>query len=159
MSTFKSFACLLIAIAPALFAQGVVTTIAGTDWLFPGDGRPAVNAPLSGVFGGPDIAVDSAGNVYVCDVGNGVVLRIGPDGMVNVVAGNGLTSYALAGDGGELRDEVAHRLDFLGRFFLVAGLDRVFDFGAGGVHGFVFVHRHRAPAFRIWDCGFRIFRI
>src|ERR1019366_4069205 len=80
-----------------LHGQGVVTTVAGTDWLFPGDGQPAVNAPLS-ASNGPDLAVDAQGNLYVCDLGNAMVMRIGPDGIINVVAGNGLIS--VSGDGG-----------------------------------------------------------
>src|SRR6266550_3349897 len=79
------------------FPQGVITTIAGTDWLFPADGLPAVNAPLS-ASNGPDIAVDHQGNLYICDLGNGVVMRVGPDGILTVVAGNGLIWYS--GDGG-----------------------------------------------------------
>jgi hypothetical protein len=82
--------------APA-FGQGVVTTIAGTDWLFPGDGRPAINAPLSGTVG-IDVALDRDGNLYFVDFGNGMAMRVGPDGIINVIAGNGVNFNA--GDGG-----------------------------------------------------------
>src|SRR5438874_11382802 len=77
--------------------QGVVTTLAGTDWLFPGDGQPAVKAPLSS-SSGPDIALDGKSNLYLCDTGNAMVMRVGPDGIINVVAGNGIVSST--GDGG-----------------------------------------------------------
>ena len=88
--------CLAFGLSSAS-AQGVVTTVAGTDWLFPGDGLPAVNAPLS-ASNGPDLALDTKGNLYLCDLGNAMVMRIGPDGLINVVAGNGLVSDS--GDGG-----------------------------------------------------------
>jgi len=41
-------------------AQGVITTFAGTDWVFAGDGKPALDAALGMVSG---ITVDQAGNV------------------------------------------------------------------------------------------------
>src|SRR5579862_3091435 len=86
----------MFAALPAL-AQGVVTTIAGTDWLFPGDGRPAANAPLGGSVGF-DLTVDQSGNLYIADDGNVMLMRIGPDGIVNVIAGNGIEFPT--GDGG-----------------------------------------------------------
>src|SRR5450755_4521669 len=78
-------------------AQSVITTIAGTDWLFPGDGLPAVNAPLSGSFG-LDIAVDQNGNLYIADPGNNQVMRVGTNGILNVIAGTGIAGAS--GDGG-----------------------------------------------------------
>jgi len=77
------------------YGQGVITTIAGTDWIFPAGPMPAVSAPLAGPDG---IAVDTKGNVYAADYSNNVVVRITPDGLLTVVAGNGLAGYS--GDGG-----------------------------------------------------------
>jgi uncharacterized protein (TIGR03437 family) len=86
-----------IALSAPSFGQRVVTTIAGTDWLFPGDGRPALNAPLSGALG-LDVALDVAGNLYFADTGNAMAMRLGADGIINVIAGNGVNFKA--GDGG-----------------------------------------------------------
>ena len=95
------YVCSLIAfilfLTPA-FGQRVITTVAGTDWLFPGDGRPAINAPLGGADHGLDIAVDRNGNYFICDGDNLMVMRVGPDGIVNVIAGNGINFSS--GDGG-----------------------------------------------------------
>ncbi|HEV2689470.1 MAG TPA: hypothetical protein VGV35_12990, partial [Bryobacteraceae bacterium] len=88
---------LLTLLAVPGFSQRVITTIAGADWLFPGDGRPAINAPLSG-SAGLDVAVDRNGNYYLCDFGNAMVMRVGADGLINVIAGNGISFKA--GDGG-----------------------------------------------------------
>src|SRR6202041_3430133 len=85
------------AFATAAFSQGVITTVAGTDWLFPGNGGPAVNAPLSETFG-LDLALDRSGNYYIADDGNLNVMRVGKDGIINVIAGNGF-SFA-SGNGG-----------------------------------------------------------
>ena len=93
------FVLLLLALwhpGPA-FGQGVLTTVAGTDWLFPGDGQPAVNAPLS-ASNGPDLAIDSQGVLYLLDLGNAMVMRVEPGGQITVIAGNGLVSDS--GDGG-----------------------------------------------------------
>src|ERR1035437_2998359 len=66
---------------------GTVTTIAGTGVAgFSGDGKSAVNAQLNFPYG---LALDSAGNVYVADLGNQRVRRISPDGVITTVAGTG----------------------------------------------------------------------
>src|ERR1700689_199294 len=87
----------LFGFATAAFSQGVITPVAGTGWLFPGNGGPAVNAPLSETFG-LDLALDHSGNYYIADDGNLNVMRVGKDGIINVVAGNGF-SFA-SGNGG-----------------------------------------------------------
>ncbi len=89
--------CLFALCLPSAIAQPVISTVAGADWLFPGDGKPAVDAPLSGLFG-LGLAIDPQGNLHIADPGNNMVLRVGPDGIVNVVAGNGV-NFA-SGDGG-----------------------------------------------------------
>src|SRR5271165_200484 len=88
--------CFFIIFCQAL-GQNVITTIAGTDWLFPGNGLPAVNAPLGGPLG-LDIAIDQAGNLYIADAVNEEVMRVGLDGILTVIAGNGIGGYS--GDGG-----------------------------------------------------------
>jgi hypothetical protein len=77
--------------------QRVITTVAGADWLFPGDGQPAKNAPIGGV-GGLDVAFDSNGNYYVCDTDNYMVFRVTPDGIIHAFAGNGINF--VSGDAG-----------------------------------------------------------
>ena len=88
----------LLSLIPA-WGQRVITTVAGTDWLFPGDGRPARNAPLGG-SGGLDVAVDSAGNYYICDSDNLSVFKVTPDGIIHNFAGNGFGNTFASGNGG-----------------------------------------------------------
>src|SRR5271157_2250007 len=83
--------CLWCAGAPAQ----IITTVAGTDFVFPTTPLPALNAPLGGVQG---VAVDAQGNVYAADSSNNIVVRISPNGMLTVVAGNGIAGFS--GDGG-----------------------------------------------------------
>jgi uncharacterized protein (TIGR03437 family) len=45
-----------------------------------------------------DVATDRNGNFYICDTDNFMIMRVGPDGILNVVAGNGL--FSRSGDGG-----------------------------------------------------------
>src|SRR5579885_2614410 len=78
-----------------LRAQGVITTVAGTEWVFAGDGKPALSAPLGHIA---SITLDRNGALIIADPGNAVVLRVNPDNTVTVIAGNGLQGYS--GDGG-----------------------------------------------------------
>jgi uncharacterized protein (TIGR03437 family) len=87
-----------VCLPPLLQAQRVITTIAGADWLFPGDGRPAINAPLSGALFGLDLAFDQKGNYYIADGDNLMIMRVGADGILSVVAGTGINFFS--GDGG-----------------------------------------------------------
>jgi uncharacterized protein (TIGR03437 family) len=75
---------------------GVITTLAGTgEPGFSGDGGLGVNAQLNLPYG---LAVDLAGNVYIADLGNQRVRRVGPDGRIFTVAGTG--AKGSLGDGG-----------------------------------------------------------
>ncbi len=75
----------------------VITSIAGTDWLFPGDGSKAINAPIGGSFG-LDVAAGADGSFYIADLDNTMIMRVGTDGIIHVIAGNGFVGHW--GDGG-----------------------------------------------------------
>jgi uncharacterized protein (TIGR03437 family) len=89
--------CLCFCAAPLLAQENVITTIAGTDWLFPGNGQPALNAPLT-AGDGLGLAVDSGGNYYIADMGNLMAMEVGRNAILNVIAGNGVNF--VSGDGG-----------------------------------------------------------
>lgn len=91
----KPFYALLCLFPAVLAAQNVITTIAGIDPSFTGQGHPAVNVPIGYVNG---VAADRAGNVYFTDPLEHLVLSVSPGGVLNVVAGNGIAAYS--GDGG-----------------------------------------------------------
>jgi len=75
---------------------GIITTIAGTGHPgFSGDNGPAGSAQLNQPYG---VALDTSGNLYIADFGNQRVRRIGADGTITTVAGNGQTGSN--GDGG-----------------------------------------------------------
>jgi streptogramin lyase len=73
-----------------------ISTLAGTGIAGrAGDGGPATDAKLANPFGvarGPD------GALYVCEVDSHVIRRIGKDGTISTVAGNGTRGFS--GDGG-----------------------------------------------------------
>ncbi len=75
---------------------GTISTIAGLDTAgFSGDGAAATSAELSTPVG---IAVDSSGNLYIADTGNNRIRKIGTDGNINTIAGDGTAGSA--GDNG-----------------------------------------------------------
>lgn len=83
----------------ALGQSPLITTIAGTAQpLFSGNGKPAATVPLTSVFG---IATDKAGNVYSV-AQSSLVIKITVDGVLHVLAGNGITGES--GDGGPAVD-------------------------------------------------------
>jgi uncharacterized protein (TIGR03437 family) len=77
------------------FPQDVITTTAGTDFVFTGNGRPALDVPLALVFG---VAADPSGNVFLCSSIQALVMKVTPHGTLTVVAGNGIQGFS--GDDG-----------------------------------------------------------
>lgn len=83
-------------------ASGIITTVGGIA----GNFQPVLtNGTATGVpISYPtDVACDNSGNIYVSDVGTGVIREITPsNGNEMMVAGNGLAGFG--GDGGQALD-------------------------------------------------------
>ncbi len=99
-------------------AQPIITTFAGSDYRFDGDGKRAIQAPLGRIAA---VAVDSQGRVYVADPDNHMVMRFTPNGTLNVIAGNGISGSS--GDGGPatsaaLSSPAGLALDSAGNIFI-----------------------------------------
>lgn len=77
--------------------DGTVTTIAGTGTRgFSGDGGVASVAQLDSPYG---IAFDGRASLYIADLGNARVRRVGPDGTITTVAGGGSLPAGGANEG------------------------------------------------------------
>jgi uncharacterized protein (TIGR03437 family) len=80
-----------------LARSGVITTVAGTGVAgFSGDSGPARAAQLNSPYG---LACDSRGNLYIADLGNARVRRVGPEGVIATIAGGGSIPPGLWNDG------------------------------------------------------------
>jgi sugar lactone lactonase YvrE len=84
--------------------DGTISTIAGSgvtdinpiQYPQAGDGGPA----LSALFSRPNSPIfDTAGNLYICDVGDNRVRKIAPDGTITTIAGNGQRDFNYSGGG------------------------------------------------------------
>ena len=76
--------------------DGVVTTVAGTGVPgYSGDGGPALNAQLNSPWG---ILIDKDDNLLIADSNNDAIRKVGSDGIIHTIAGNGQEGYE--GDGG-----------------------------------------------------------
>jgi len=89
---------LFLLFAPGSWAQGIITTVAGTDYIFPDDGLPAVQAHLAGANG---MVFDRQGNLYFAEFDLCMIMKLDTKGVISVVAGSGL--FRFAGDGGSAR--------------------------------------------------------
>jgi len=81
-----SLVVLLLALGLPPASAQVITTIAGTQFVFPRFVR-AVDAPLDNVT---CVATDTRGNVYLCDASSDVIAKVSRDGMLTVIAGTGI---------------------------------------------------------------------
>ena len=65
---------------------------------YSGDGGPAVKAQLNMPYG---IFLDKDDNLLIADSNNDVIRKVGSDGIIHTIAGNGQEGYD--GDGGPAR--------------------------------------------------------
>ncbi len=77
--------------------DGIITTVAGNGVAgFSGDGAQATAAQLSAPA---SVAVGSDGSLYIADTNNACIRRVGSDGIITTVAGNGVAGFS--GDGAQ----------------------------------------------------------
>ncbi|MGA2177941.1 MAG: immunoglobulin domain-containing protein, partial [Verrucomicrobiota bacterium] len=115
--------------------NGIISTVAGNRTQgYSGDGGPATNAELSYPVG---VAMDASGNLFIADSGNWVIRKVGTNGIITTVAGNGTWGYS--GDGGpatnaELRYPFGVAVDASGNLFIAAyGNNRIRMVGTDGI--------------------------
>lgn len=107
-------------------ATGIITPYAGNGIAaYSGDGGPAT---VASIYGPAACVLDSAGNLYIADVGNNVVRKItASTGIITTVAGNGVgagtATGGFSGDGGlatqaELEIPNGVAVDSVGNLFI-----------------------------------------
>ncbi|HEX3877382.1 MAG TPA: IPT/TIG domain-containing protein [Bryobacteraceae bacterium] len=75
-------------------STGIITTYAGkfsNGGSYSGDGAPAINAGLNVPV---DVAIDSAGNLYIADSNSNVVRKVSTNLIISTVAGNGTPGFS-----------------------------------------------------------------
>jgi trimeric autotransporter adhesin len=97
-------------------SSGAIRTVAGTGAAgFSGDGQQATAAALNLPFG---LAVDGAGNLYIADLGNDRVRRVGVDGAISTFAGGGTGGDGGAAASARLRAPRNLAVDFSGNVYI-----------------------------------------
>ncbi len=92
---------------------------------YSGDGGPATNASLNDPHG---MMLDAAGNLFIADTSNNRIRKVGIDGNITTVAGNGTNGYS--GDGGaatnaSLNSPIGVVADASGNLFIADSLNSV----------------------------------
>ena len=115
--------------------NGVITTVAGNGTgSFSGDGGAATNAAF---YGPASLAVDASGNLFIADQNNNRVRKVGANGIITTVAGNG--TYGYSGDGGAANSAALHQptgaaVDAFGNLFISDRLNNcVREVGTNGI--------------------------
>ncbi len=108
------------AIRKVVAATGIITTVAGTGSAgYSGDGGAATAAELDNPT---NIAVDSAGNLYIADASNNRIREVNADtGMIATIVGNGTSGFGGdASDSGNamLREPFGVGLDNSGNIYI-----------------------------------------
>ncbi len=113
---------------------GMIMTVAGNGVSgYGGDGGPAISAQLACPHG---VAVDASGTLYIADTGNHRLRKVGPDGTISTIAGNGVQGFS--GDGGpainaQLYSPTSLAMDASGDLFIAdTGNNRIREISKGG---------------------------
>jgi hypothetical protein len=85
------FSCVLTEAVAAFAQKGFITTVAGGAVGFGGDGGPAVQAQINTPG---SVAADCNGNLYIADLQNERIRKVGPDGTITTLAGNGQRGFS-----------------------------------------------------------------
>jgi RHS repeat-associated protein len=99
--------------------NGIITTVAGNGtYGYSGDNGPAINA---GLFYPNDVAVDTAGNLFIADTVNYRIRKVDTNGIITTVAGNG--GQNSSGDDGpatsaKLYNPIGVAVDTAGNLFI-----------------------------------------
>ena len=105
--------------------SGIITTIAGTGAIgYTGDGGPATAATFWDPAG---IALDAAGNIYICDEWNNRIRKINTAGIITTIAGNGPTGFMAGGYGGDGGPALSAQINFPVGIGITAGGSIVFS--------------------------------
>jgi NHL repeat len=115
--------------------DGIITTLVGNgNYGYSGDGGPATSASLRSPYG---VTVDDAGNLYIADYANSDIRKVGTDGIITTVAGNGDSGYS--GDGGvatnaSLSEPSGVAVDSTGTLYIAdTGSSRIRKVGTDGI--------------------------
>jgi Secretion system C-terminal sorting domain/NHL repeat len=99
--------------------SGIISTLAGSPtYGFSGDGGPSTAAQLYYPQG---VAVDTGGNIYICDLNNNRIRKINSSGIISSIVGNGTAGFT--GDGGpaslaEINQSTGVAVDLAGRVYI-----------------------------------------
>ena len=115
-------------------ANGIITTVAGNGTQsFSGDGGKATDAPLSEP---KDVGVDSNGNLFIADTGNGRIRRVDANGIITTITGVGSKCIAVDAGGNVFvapyYGRNVYKVDTNGMISIIAGNGGNSSSGDGG---------------------------
>ena len=118
-----------------LVTAGSISVIAGdSTGGFSGDNNPAIYAELDNPLG---IVLDTGGNLYIADSSNNRIRKVGTDGNIITIAGDGTANYLGDGGGGgsaEFNNPAGMVMDANGNLYIADSNNGVIrEFSAAGV--------------------------